>query len=121
MNAPIEIKKTDDGAILARRKDGKPLTPADREEARRLAATAASDPPAVDTIIDDRTIAVLIDSTVLGAPIWFSLRDGWTPDEADGIPTLYASELAALREKTAEQLREIFNVKRAFGGGMVRQ
>ncbi|MSR15327.1 MAG: hypothetical protein EXR86_12345 [Gammaproteobacteria bacterium] len=63
--------------------------------------------------------AVLIDSTVLGAPIWFALTDGWKPDEVDNIPIFYASELPALRAKTPEQLRSIFNVKRAFGGGMV--
>jgi len=78
--------------------------------------------PAVDSIIDDRTVAVLIDSTVLGAPIWFALKDGWTPGpEDEKHPVFYAHELPALRSKTAEQLRSIFGVKRAFGGGMVRQ
>src|SRR5262245_19093080 len=38
MSALIEIRTADDGAILARRLDGKPLTPEDREEARRIAA-----------------------------------------------------------------------------------
>ena len=33
----IEVKKTDDGRILARRLDGKPLTADDREKARRIA------------------------------------------------------------------------------------
>jgi hypothetical protein len=33
----LEVKKTPDGRILARRKDRLPLTAADREEARRLA------------------------------------------------------------------------------------
>lgn len=79
------------------------------------------EPSAVDTIIGDKTIAVLIDSEVLGAPIWFALREGWRPEEGDSIPIFYASELPALRSKTAEQLRSIFNVKTAFGGGMVRQ
>lgn len=32
----LEIKICDDGELLARRKDRKPLTDADREEARRL-------------------------------------------------------------------------------------
>jgi hypothetical protein len=74
----------------------------------------------VEEIIDDQTIAVLIDSAVLGQPIWFALVDGWTPNKADGAPIFYATELLALRQKTAEQLRSIFKVKRAFGGGMVR-
>ena len=33
----IQVKRTPDGKTLARRTDGKPLTPRDREEARRLA------------------------------------------------------------------------------------
>ena len=33
----LEIKVLDDGALRARRKDRKPLTAADREEARRVA------------------------------------------------------------------------------------
>jgi hypothetical protein len=33
----LEVKILDDGAIIARRKDRKPLTSADREEARKLA------------------------------------------------------------------------------------
>ncbi len=35
--AQLEVKKTADGKTLARRLDGRPLTPQDREEARRLA------------------------------------------------------------------------------------
>ncbi|GEM_PF-5273351 len=37
MNASIEIRKTPDGRIQARRVDGKPLTAEDREEAKKLA------------------------------------------------------------------------------------
>lgn len=80
-----------------------------------------TDFPAVDAVIDETVVAVLINSMVLGAPIWFALRDGWAPDQADGMPIFYASELPELRQKTPDQLRSIFHVKRAFGGGMVRQ
>lgn len=127
MNAAIEIRKTPDGRILARRKDGKPLTPEDREHARRLheaqppVACLNVKVPAVDRIVDDRAIAVLIDSTVLGAPIWFAFKDGWTPEQTDGVPIFYAGELSALRQKTADQLCSIFNIKRTYGGGMLRQ
>lgn len=65
-------------------------------------------------------LAVLIDSTVLGAPIWFALRNGWEPKPADGIPIFYASELPLLREKTSDELRAIYKVKKAFNGGFVR-
>lgn len=36
----IEIRRSEDGRIQARRKDGKPLTEADRERARELARTS---------------------------------------------------------------------------------
>jgi hypothetical protein len=70
--------------------------------------------PAIDRLLDEPFVAVLIDSTILGAPIWFALRNGWKPDPGDATPVFYASELPALRQKTPEQLRS------AFGGGMVR-
>ena len=35
--AHLEVKRTPDGRTLARRRDGRPLTSEDREEARRLA------------------------------------------------------------------------------------
>jgi hypothetical protein len=35
--ALLEVKRTQDGRVLARRNDGQPLTPEDREEAKRLA------------------------------------------------------------------------------------
>jgi len=72
-------------------------------------------------IDDGPIIAVLIDSEVLGAPIWFALNDDWKPDPGDITPVFYASELPFLRTKSPETLREVFKVKIAFGGGMVRQ
>jgi hypothetical protein len=83
--------------------------------------TAPEQAGIVDTVIDETVVAVLIDSTVLGAPIWFALRDDWRPDEGDATPVFYASELPYLRSKTPEQLRSIFNVKATLGRGMVRQ
>lgn len=77
--------------------------------------------PAVNSINDNQVVAVLIDSTVLGAPIWFALRDDWRPDPGDRTPVFYTCELPALREKTPEQLRSIFQVKRTFGGGLVQE
>ena len=70
---------------------------------------------------NDEAVAVLINSRVIGAPIWFALREGWKPEECGKTPVFYPSELPALRQKTAEQLRSIFNVKRAFGVGKVVQ
>lgn len=115
----IQLRKLADGTIQARRCDGKPLTEADRQEARRMveAATATAAPPTIDQVIDDRTVAVLIDSKILGAPVWFAFKDGWRPDHDDGIPIFYASELPALRQKTTDQLRSIHKTKIAFGFG----
>jgi hypothetical protein len=87
----------------------------------KVRADTKAERSSIEQIIDERTVAVLIDSTVLGAPIWLAFRDGWRPEEAESIPVFYVSELPALRHKTSEQLRSIFNVKRAFGGGMVKQ
>ena len=39
MNAALEIRKTPDGRIQARRIDGRPLTAEEREQARRMAAS----------------------------------------------------------------------------------
>ena len=86
-----------------------------------LKLTAPEPAAAVDMVIDETVVAVLIDSTILGAPIWFALRPDWRPDPDDTTPIVYASELPFLRNKTAEQLRSIFNVNAIFGGGMVRQ
>lgn len=36
MNQALEVRKTPDGKVFARRKDGLPLSPEDREEAKRL-------------------------------------------------------------------------------------
>ena len=96
-----------------------------KEEYRRKqqAGTAPEPVAAVDMVIDETVVAVLIESTVLGAFIWFAVRPDWRPDDGDTIPVFYASELPYLRTKSPEQLRNIFNVKSksTFGGGIVRQ
>lgn len=75
---------------------------------------------AVDRIIDDRTIAVLIDSAVLGAPVWFSFSADFDP--GDGIPVFYADELCFLKDKPISTLRKIYESKKTFGPGTrVRQ
>jgi hypothetical protein len=78
-------------------------------------------PPAVDLVIDELVVAILIDSAILGTLIWFALRGDWRPDPGDSTPVFYAAELPFLRTKSPEQLRLIFNGKTVFGGGMVRQ
>ena len=79
------------------------------------------EPSIVDLVIEETVVTVLIDSAVLGVPIWFALRDNWQPDPGDSTPVFYAAELPYLRSKSPEQLRSIFNFKTVFGGGRVRQ
>jgi hypothetical protein len=59
----IEVKKTDDGVLLARRLDGQPLTPQDREEAKRIAASDQT--PLGDPVANDN------DNPVLPVDCWF--------------------------------------------------
>ena len=83
------------------------------------------DRPIGETVVDQimeqgRIVAVEIDSTVLGALIWFAFSDDFDPQ--DGKAVFYADELEFLRTKTPGQLREIHKVKLAFGpGSRVRQ
>jgi hypothetical protein len=69
---------------------------------------------AVDQIIncDDKVVAVLIDSTILGAPVWFAFDESFDP--GDDTPVFYSNELAFLKNKPAETLRKIYETKRAF-------
>jgi len=46
--ADLEVKKTPEGKILARRLDGKPLSPEDREEARKVAQGEPDENPVVN-------------------------------------------------------------------------
>jgi len=49
--ALLEVKRTPEGKILARRRDGRPLTLEDREEAKRLAGAAQEPPSENDPIL----------------------------------------------------------------------
>jgi hypothetical protein len=62
-----------------------------------------------------KTVAVLIDSTIIGAPLWFSFSDDFDP--GNGIPVFYSDELRALKTKRAATLRKIYATKKAFGPG----
>ena len=65
-------------------------------------------------------VAVLIDSTVLNAPLWLAFKPDFNP--GDGVPVFYADELDVLKNKPIETLRKIYETKRAFGpGSRVRQ
>ena len=133
--SPVEVRRLPDGSLQARRVDGKPLTDADRNEVRRIAQNNA-EPIAVDhpesdpfrdpdiiahMVENDEVIAVLIHSAVLNAKIWFALNENWRPEPGVKTPVFYGSELAALRDKSPEQLKEIYRQKCVWPhGGKVR-
>jgi len=74
----------------------------------------------IDAIIDDRTVAVLIDSQALGSLLWFAFDRDFDP--ADGIPVFYADELDLLKDKPLATLQKIYETKKTFGPGTrVRQ
>lgn len=65
-------------------------------------------------------VAALIFVPVLNALVWLAFEDDFKPN--DKLAVYYGHELAHLKKKTAEQLREIQKVKLTFGpGSKVRQ
>ena len=122
MNASIEIRRTQDGRIQARRIDGKPLTPADREEAKILAEIEklAARAWVVEEVRDAQNLrAVRIYSTFIEDHLWLLIDRNYHP--TDGLAIYYPEELAELRTKTPGQLREIHKVKLVFPGCRVIQ
>lgn len=122
MNVGIEIRKTPDGRIQARRLDGKPLSAADREEARRMAVIEELPPRAwvVEEARDrEKLKAVKIWSVVLQDHLWLVIDRSFEPK--DGLAIYYAEELPELKTKTPEQLSEIHTVKLTFPGCRVIQ
>ena len=122
MNAAIEIRKSADGRIQARRLDGKPLTAQDREEARRMAVIEELPPRAwvAEEIRDGNSLrAVKICSAVLQDHLWLILDRSFEPK--DELAIYYPEELATIATKSPEELREIHKVKLAFPGARVVQ
>jgi hypothetical protein len=122
MNPAFEIRRTPDGRIQARRKDGQPLSTQDREEARRLAVIEDLPPRAwvVEEIRDGGTLkAVKICSAALEDHLWLVIERSYHPN--DGLAVYYPEELPELKSKTPEQLREIHKAKLAFPGCRVVQ
>ena len=122
MNAAIEIRKTPDGRIQARRLDGKPLTSEDREESRRMAVIEELPPRAwvAQEIRDGNNLkAVKICSAVLQDHLWLILDRSFEPK--DGLAIYYPEELTILKSKTSEELKSIHKVKLKFPGCRVIQ
>ena len=88
------------------------------EDANRPAGLTAKEIIDIDA---GAILAVLIDSPILGAEIWFALDESFKPDPGDGRAVFYASELPLLRNKTPDELRGIHRAKKVFGGGKAFQ
>jgi len=122
MNAAIEIRKTADGRIQARRKDGRPLTPEDREQARRMAVIDELPPRSwvIEEVFDRQNLlAIKICSAFLEDHLWLVIDRSYQP--IDRLAIYYPEELTELTTKTLHQLREIHKAKLAFPGCRVIQ
>lgn len=62
--------------------------------------------------------AILIESVVLQADIWFVFDPAYSFDTG-GLACFYASELPMLRHKSESQLEDIHKAKLAFGFAQV--
>src|SRR5262245_11978501 len=101
MTLALQIRRTSAGRIQARRVDGKPLTPKDREDAKKLAVIEKL--PARALVIDeirdgDNLRAVKICSAFLGDHLWLVIDRKYQP--TDGLAIYYPDELAELATKT---------------------
>lgn len=89
-----------------------------KEEYRRQQQSAET-PPATDPT-EGRIVAVLIDSTLLGAEIWLALRDDWRPDVDDARAVFFASEMPFLQKMSPAELRKRHQQKIALRSGWIR-
>ena len=122
MNAAIAIRKTPEGRIQAHRKDGKPLTDADREEARSMALFVGVPSGAwVTKELRDggKLKAVKVCSGLLQDQLWVIVDRRYQPK--DGLAIYYPEEFLELKSKTQEQVREIHRIKLTFPGCRVIQ
>ena len=118
----LEVKRTPEGKVLARRKDGQALTPEDREEAKLLAQAEETPLGAwvVKKVRDGASLkAVKICSALLEDHLWLILDRSFEP--RDGLAIYYPEELPLLKDKTPDDLREIHKVKLAFPGSRIVQ
>jgi len=88
----LEISRDAAGRVLARRKDGAPLSDEDRREARFTAELE-------DKLAEapGRVAAVLIASEVLGCDVWLAFDKSFQSD--NGLAVYYPEELPVLRTR----------------------
>jgi len=121
----LEVKRTANGRTLARRRDGRPLTSDDRKEAKQMIQIQVDLTPIRAWIVQEARgengvlRAVLICSAVLQDHLWLILDRDFISH--DGLACYYAEEIALLKGKSLEDLREIHKYKLAFPGARVLQ
>src|SRR5215470_14198966 len=88
----LEITRDTAGRVLARRRDGAPLSDADRKEARFTAGLE-------DKLAEapGRVAAILIASEVLGCDLWLAFDKSFKTD--NGLAVYYPEELQVLRTR----------------------
>ena len=121
--ALLEVKRTPEGKLLARRKDGLPLTPEDREEAKLLAQ--AEETPLRAWVVeevygdDGKLRAVLICSALLQDDLWMVFDRNFEPK--DDWAVYYSEEIPLLKTKTPKEIVVIHKAKLAFPGCRIVQ
>ncbi len=119
----IEVKRTPEGKVLARRTDGQPLTKEDREVAKTIAI--AEDQPLRAWVVDrvhgdDGTLrAVLFCTALLADHLWLILDRSFTP--LDDLAQYYSEELPELKKKSLEELQQIHRYKLVYPGCRIIQ
>jgi len=114
----LEVKRTPDGRTLARRRDGRPLTSRDREEARQMIQTQEDLTPIRAWIAEEirgengDLRAVQICSATLEAHLWMIWDHSFQPK--DDLAIYFAEELEALGGKSLEDLKLIHQTKLIF-------
>jgi len=123
--ALLEVKKTPDGRTLARRTDGRPLTPQDRREAKATIRTQEDLTPIRAWVVEEargengELKAVMICSALLEAYFWMILDRSFEPK--DNLAVYYAEEIPLLKGKSPEDLKLIHETKLIFRGCRVIQ
>jgi len=121
--AALDVRRDDHGHIQARRFDGRPMTAADRKEARIIALlqTTGLSRWIADEVLSrgNKLGAMKFCSPLLNDHVWI-VRDA-RPVPADGLARYDVDELEILESKTSEQVVNVHKVKLAFPGCKVIQ
>jgi len=121
----LDVKRSEDGRLIARRHDGKSLTAADREQARIMVQTSAKEnvpaPRAwvIEEILDSegRVRALKICSAFVEDHLYLAFDPSFEP--RDGLAIYYPEEIERMRDRSPERIREIHKWKLTFPGARV--